>query len=232
MKETIKLAIVDDNDSYRTILTIYLKKFKYFDIIISCSNGKELIEAMLLQKPDVVLLDLKMSVMSGVETTEYLNKHHPEIKILILTGHGDENISTNLIGKGANVFLLKDNGIEQAADAIYTLFKYEHYFADWSSKKIPNAKNEDIKLVNEDKASDKIDVYNDVEIALQEEVLLTEQEKTILKYLCEGLSNKEIADKLHLSLRTIENKRAIMFKKTKTNNIAKLIRFAQENKII
>jgi DNA-binding NarL/FixJ family response regulator len=213
MKAKIKIAIVEDDPVYRMVLVNYLQQHEIFDIILVCSNGKELIEAIRKYKPDIVLSDLKMPVMDGIKTTEYLNKHYPEIKILILTTYSGENLSHNLIEKGANVFLLKDNGIEQVPNAIYALFKYEHYFADWSSKKTSTAKN-------------------DAGLTLQKNNLLKEQEIVILKYLCKGLSNKEIADKLCRSPRTIENKRAIMFKKTKTNNIAKLIRFAQQNKII
>jgi DNA-binding NarL/FixJ family response regulator len=154
-----------------------------------------------------------MPVMDGIKTTEYLNKHYPEIKILILTTYSSENLSHDLIKKGANVFLLKDNGIEQVPDAIYTLFKYEHYFAGWSSKKI-------------------ISINNDADLVFQEDDLLTEQEKTILKFIYEGLSSKQIGKKMHLSYRTIQNKRVKLHEKTKTKSVGELINFAYQNKII
>jgi DNA-binding NarL/FixJ family response regulator len=225
MKEKIKIAVVEDDSIYRMVLVNYLQQLEGFDVIHACSNGKELIEAILQEKPDIVVSDLKMPVMDGIKTTEYLNKHHPEIKILILTTYSGENLSRNLIEKGANIFLLKNNGLEQVPDAIYTLFKYDYYFADWSSKKINYAKKESKKF----KAND---VNSNTNIVVQDEIILNDQEITILKYLCEGLSNKEIAEKLHRSSRTVEKKRPQIFFKTNTNNIAELVRFALRNKII
>ena len=223
MKAKIKIAIVDDSNSYREFSVLALKKYEELDIIINCSNGMELIEGILIEKPDAVLLDVTMPIMDGIKTTEYLSKHFPEIKILILTAHNNEDLLNELLKKGANVYLLKDNGFEQVADAIYTLFKYEHYFTNSSLEKTNY-------IENESKIFDANDATNHT--VIQDEITLNDKEKKLLIHICEGLSNKEIADKLSLSLRTIENKRAKMFKKTKTNNIAKLIRFAQQNKII
>jgi two-component system response regulator DegU len=223
MKQKIKIAVVDDNEMTRQILTAYLKRHKAIDVIIACSNGNELIEAIQKEKPDIVISDLIMPIMDGVETTEHLSKYHPEIKILIFTVDNSDGLANDLIEKGANVFLLKNNGIDQIADAIYTLFKYEYHFAFWGSKKVAFEKNGSQKIFEE---------HNSTNLILEEDVLLNDQEKTILKYLCEGLSSKHIGEKMHLSYRTIQNKRVKLHKKTNTDNLAKLIDYAIKNKII
>jgi len=216
MKQNIKVAIVDDSISYREMITLYLRKHSDIDIVFICSNGKELIEALPKLKVDAILLDIIMPIMDGIETTEYLSKHYPEIKILILTIKNDKNLSNELIEKGANVYLLKDNGIEQVADAIYTLFKYEHYFEGFGLNKTFNEKN----------------IISNTEVVLQEDISLSNQEKIILRYICDGLSSKTIGEKMFLSNRTIENKRLKLYQKTNTNNIAELIQFSFKNKII
>ena len=223
MKQKIKIAVVDDNEITRQILIAYLKQHKAIDVIIDCSNGNELIKAIQKEKPDIVVSDLIMPVMDGVETTEYLSKYHPEIKILIFTVDNSDGLANDLIEKGANVFLLKNNGIAQIADAIYTLFKYEYHFAVWGSKKVAFEKNGSQKIFED---------HNSTNLILEEDVLLSDQEKTLLKYLCEGLNSKHIGEKMNLSYRTIQNRRAKLHEKTNTDSIAELVRFAYQNKII
>ena len=229
MDKKIKLALVDDNDTYRKILTNYLTKFKDLEIIIESFNGKEFISALSTQKPDIVLLDLEMPVMDGRETTAYLSEHHPEIKILILTIHRDENLSQELIKKGANGFLLKDNGFSKVIDAIYSIAKHQYYFAGWDLKKILLAKNRAANI-NEGKHIPPL-VQVNFTAADSTNVLLSEQEKIILQHICAGLSSKMIGEKMFLSYRTIENKRIKLYEKTGANSLAELIKFALSNQL-
>src|ERR1700752_3684015 len=116
MNKKIKLALVDDNEFFRQGLTEIIHSVKDFKVVIEVSNGKELIKAIRKEKPNVVLLDLKMPVMDGLKTTEYLSKNHSDIKILILTVSSDDSILHHLIEKGANGFLKKGSDMEKIAD--------------------------------------------------------------------------------------------------------------------
>ncbi len=208
MNKIIKLAIVEDDAIYRRILGNYLQQFNDFKIIIECSNGKEFIDALQKQTPDVVLLDLGMPVMNGTETTEYLSEYYPQIKKIILTVHNEENIFLDLIKKGANWFLQKDDGINQVADAIYSVCKHQYYFAGWELRNIVTAKDgkKDAAFLNEMKFTDK--------------------ELEVIKLLCGGNTNYDISEKLFMSKRTVEGYRSRIFKKANVFSLAGLVIYA------
>src|ERR1700740_3171058 len=142
MNKKIKLALVDDNEFFRQALIDIVHSVKDFKVIIAVSNGKELIKALKKHSPTVVLLDLKMPVMDGIKTTEYLSKHYPDIKILILTVSNDDAVLYNLIEQGANGFLKKGRDMENIIDAIYTVTKHKYYFSGHDLKKIVAANDD------------------------------------------------------------------------------------------
>jgi two-component system response regulator DegU len=214
MKENITVAIVDDDCIYKQVLINYLKQFKNINIILVCSNGKELMDTLLNQKPDILLLDLGMPIMDGRKTTEYLNRHYPEIKILILTGHNDYGLSKELIKKGAHGFLLKAKGIEVVPDAIQAMNKYGYYFEGSDLQKIVRAKNGN----KNEAVSIKID--------------FTKRELEIIRLICEENTNQEIAKKLYISKRTVEGHRDNIFQKTKVRNVVGLAIFAMHYGLI
>jgi DNA-binding NarL/FixJ family response regulator len=229
MKRKIKIAIVDDSNSYREFTILSLKRHKALDIDFACSNGKELINWPLLNTLDAVLLDVTMPIMDGIATTEYLSLHHPDIKILILTVHDNKNLARELLDKGANVYLLKDNGIEQVADAIYALFNYENYFNGWPSKKIPTENHNAIDISYSNVIISKNLLIKQTSLKKD---LLTEQEINLLRHICMGLNSKQIGDKMCVSHRTIEKRRIKLQYKTNTNNLAELISYAYKNNIV
>jgi len=215
MNELIKLAIVDDDVVFRSVFSIFLRKIENVEVVLNFSNGKELITALASEKrkPDVILLDLQMPVMDGIETTEYLDKHYPDIKILILTVHNDEKISNYLIEKGANGFLKKDGDMNKIMKAINSVYECKYYFEDWDLKKIVNLN----KIKNKVKSKSKIK--------------FSKRELEIIKLLFQGYTNKEISTKLHISTRTVEVHRDKVLKKTNSRNIAHFATFAIQNEL-
>ena len=120
MNQTIKLAVVDDHHLFRKGLIALLKDFPEFEVIIEAENGEELLEQLKNKRVDVILLDLQMPVMDGIEATERLQNKYEGTKIIIITMHNEEGFINHLISKGANGFLLKNQDIEIVVDAIKT----------------------------------------------------------------------------------------------------------------
>ncbi|CAN5905082.1 response regulator transcription factor [soil metagenome] len=215
MKKSIKLAVVDDQHLFRKGLISLIKEFEEIDIVIEASNGNELVEKLKTRKPAVVLLDLEMPVMDGIETTEYLQRKYPEIKILILTMHNEEAIILHLLEKGAHGFLLKDQPIETLVDAIYAVIENGYYFNDNISKVMVKG------LVRTNKIKPNF-----------HEARLSEREIEVIKLICKEYTNKEIADKLFISVRTVDGHREKILQKTKAKNAVGIVMYAFKNNLL
>lgn len=211
----IKLAVVDDQLLFRRGLISLIKEFEEFDIVIEAQNGKELVDAIKKRKPHIVLLDLQMPVMDGIETTAYLNEKYPDIKVLILTMHDDDEFILHLIEKGANGFLLKNNSIEVVVDAIYSIMESGYYFNDRISKTMIKG------LVRSKKIKPVFQTTN-----------LSDREIEIITLICKELTNKEISERLCLSIRTVENHRDKILEKTGARNTVGIVMFALKNNLL
>ena len=107
--EVIKVAIADDHKIFRKGVILSLRAYSNISFVLEAENGEELIEGLKETQPDVILMDLKMPVKDGIETTKYVNKHFPKIRILILTMYEDERFVGHLMDSGANGYLLKSS---------------------------------------------------------------------------------------------------------------------------
>lgn len=210
-----KLAVVDDQQLFRKGLVSLLSEFDELKIMIEASNGKEFIDQLNGKKPDVVFLDLEMPEMNGIETTEFLRSKYPEIKILILTLHNEEEIILHLIEKGAHGFLLKDDPLDSLVDAVYSVMDTGYYFNDRVSKAMVQG------LVKTNKIAPK---FNTAE--------LSEREIQIIKLICQELTNREIAERLKLSSRTVDGHRENILHKTKAKNVVGVVMYAMKNGLI
>lgn len=215
MKIKKTIAIVDDHILFRQGLLSLIKEFDELKVIFEASNGKELIEQLKLKQPDVILLDLAMPLMDGAEATSIIKQRYPEIKIIILTIHNEDGLIIDLIERGANGFLCKDSDIEIVVDAIYNVIENEHYFNDRISKTLMQKLSSTKKISPFYKTS-----------------RLTDKETEIIKLICKELTNKEIADLLCLSSRTIEVYRSKILEKTGVKNTAGIVLYAIKNKLL
>jgi two-component system response regulator DegU len=216
MNKIIKLAVVDDSSFFRTGLVDLLQTNKKLQIVIECSNGQELIDILKLgkHKPHIILLDLEMPVMDGMETMEYLSKHHPEIKVLILTVHDEARALLNLIERGVNGFLMKDD-INELINAIDTIYKQEFYFKGWDMKKIAAAYKKDKNKP-----------------ASKNQVNFTKRELEVLTLICKGLTNKEISSKLNIGVRTVDRHKDNILQKVNVRNTVELVIYVLQNDLI
>jgi DNA-binding NarL/FixJ family response regulator len=212
----IKVLLVEDHLIVRHGIRALIETSKDVQIIGEASDGKEALDKIAKQAPDIVLMDMNMPLMNGLECTKVIKVKYPRIKVLILTMHDDENYVFDMLDAGADGYILKNTSREELVFAIRKIANNEAYIGSDISismfSKFRSEKNsEEIHKVNVD---------------------LTEGELSVLNLISEGLTNTEIADKLFTSVRTVETRRKKLLEKTGTNNTATLIRFAITNGII
>lgn len=215
MKKTIKIAVVDDHQLVRQGIISLIHEFEGLEVIYEAENGEVLCNLVKKKEPDVILLDIAMPVMDGIKTTEYLHQNHPNIKILILTNHNDEQMIIHLIQIGAHGFLLKDTGIDTIVDSIHSVTKSGYYFNDHISKEM--LKN----LMNTEKITPHF-----------KKVILSEREIGIIKLICKEQTNREIADTLCISVRTVDWHRENILKKIDAKNTAGIVMYAMKNRLL
>lgn len=206
------IAIADDQVMFRKGLISLLSEFPELKVVIEADNGKDLQEKMKRKKPDVVLLDLEMPVMDGMETMAWLKATHPGIRVIILTMHNEEPIIAHMIENGAHGFLVKNDPIETLMDAIYSVMDTGYYFDDRVSRALLQ------RLVLGEKVKPNF-----------EKVVLSERETQIIQLICQELTNREIADKLSISVRTVEGHREAILQKLKAKNTVGIVMYAIKN---
>jgi two-component system response regulator DegU len=216
---TIRLIIADDHQIFRQGLKLILEDDQNIEIIGEASNGKEAVEMVKAEQPDVVMLDISMPILNGLEATAIIDKQHKKTKPLILSMHNNEDYISKSIENGALGYLLKDASKEEILKAIHTVAEGGRYFGNSVS---------DIIIQNYVKKSKNKGI--DQSSNQHKEPILSKTEKEILKLIIDGLSSREIAEKLGSSVRTIDNHRANMMKKNKVKNAAELVKLAIENK--
>ncbi|MCR6638576.1 MAG: response regulator transcription factor [Sporocytophaga sp.] len=215
----IKVLLVDDHGIVRDGIKATLSNEKNIKIIGEASNGIEAIEQVKKLTPDVVVMDISMPEMNGIEATSIISDRYPNTKTLILSMHDNEDYILKSIESGASGYLLKDTGKEEFIKAITTISKGDKYFSTPVSSIIAEGYLQKIKKGSA--PDDDSDSFG-----------LTKREKGILKMIINGNSNREIADSFTISIRTIETHRFNIMKKLKVKNAAELVKLALENKIV
>jgi len=205
----IKTVIVDDHNLFRNGLKFILNQFENIEVVGEASNGKEfliLLENITL--PDIVLLDINMPILNGIEAAKISLQKYPKLKIIVLSMYGESEYYNTMIDIGVKGFILKDCDNKELKEAIERVHAGGTYF----SQEIL------ISLIKEKKSNEKIN--------------LTKREKEILELICKGYSNNEIAEKLFISQRTVERHRANLLEKTNSKNSISLVVFALKNKLV
>lgn len=208
----IKVFIVDDHDIFRDGIKLLLSSGEIAEVIGEAANGKEFLEKAATLEPDVVLMDIAMPVMDGIETTKKAHEIYPGMKILALTMFGEEKYYYQMIQSGVKGFILKSAGINELLKGIEEVYKGRSYFsADLIEKVISGIANHNPK---------------------NEADGLTKREIEVLKMVALGHTNEAIADKLNVSTTTIRTHRANLISKTGCANTASLVMYAIKNRYI
>jgi DNA-binding NarL/FixJ family response regulator len=206
-KPNIRILIVDDHACVREGFVQCFKNFKKHEIVGEASDGFDAVEKARKLKPDIILMDVQMPKMNGIEATKEICKENKNVKVIILSGYDvDEYISDGL-NYGAKGYILKEASFQELCSAIEIVANGNLYF-----------NQQVIKILSRKKEETKI--------------CLTAREMEILRYITEGYVNKEIADKLFVSIKTIMTHRYNLMKKLDVHNTGTLIKYALEKKLV
>lgn len=208
------LIIVDDHLIFRQGLKAILKTQNIANVIGEASNGKEFMEVLVHQQPDLVIMDIDMPHMNGMEATQKALALHPDLKIIALSMFSDEEYCYKMIDLGVKGFILKSSGISEIELAIPDVMNGKSYFANEILRKIIN------NLGRKSSQSD----FDFVE--------LTNREREILQHICQGSTTDEIAEKLNISPKTVKSHRSNLLEKTACNNTPRMIIYALKNNLV
>lgn len=207
------VAIVDDHVLFAQSLKSLINTFEGFEVTIQASHGKNLINELKNSNsvPEIILMDVNMPIMDGAETTLFLNKNYPDIRVLALSMDDDENSILKMIRNGARGYLLKDIHPDILLEALVGVLKGGFYH----TKKVSDT------LVNS--------LHTDPNSKRKDHIELAEREIEFLKLVCTEMTYKEIADRMNLSPKTIDGYREQLFKKLDVKNRIGLVIFAFKN---
>jgi len=209
----IKVYIVDDHEMFREGVKVLLSKSNDFEIIGVAANGKQCLSEFPNQV-DVTLMDISMPEMNGIETTKALIEKNTNLKIIALSMFGDEEYYYKMIHAGVKGFVLKESGSKELEEAILAVHNGSNYFSQELLRNI-------IFNFNDKKSK---------ETAPEE--LFTTRELEIITCLCTGMTNKEIADEMNISLRTVESHKSNLLQKAGVKNTIALVMYAIKNGIV
>ena len=207
----IKVMIVDDHEIFRDGVKLVLSQTKEFEIIAEASNGQEFLDIIELNMPEVVLMDISMPVMDGVAATKKAIEIYPELKIITLSMFGDEEYYFKMIELGVKAVVFKKSGTNELLHAIDEVAKGNNYFSQDLLKKM---------------------VFKISTRQEKDEFKISPRESEVLNLICNGFTNKEIAEKLFISAKTVDRHRTSLLQKTETRNAAHLVMYAIQNKLV
>lgn len=211
--DPIKVLLADDHEIVRNGIKILLENETNIEVIGEASNGEEALHKSLLLNPDILILDIRMPVMNGIEAANALAKTASRTKVLILSMHDDAEYITKTVESGAHGYVLKDANKEEFIKAIKTIYEGNKYFSGDISNILVSQYLTFKNRNGGEKKEDTVDEYH-----------LTKREKQILNLLHDGQHNKEIADHLGKSIRTVETHRFNIMKKMGVNSVTDLLR--------
>jgi DNA-binding NarL/FixJ family response regulator len=204
----INIAIVDDHQLFRSGLHFILENEPDIEVINESSNGKQFLNSIKDIKPDVVLMDINMPEMDGVEASKLAIEKYPDLNILVLSMYSDMEYYNTMIDIGVKGFILKDIENKELATAIRKVYNGGNYFSQELL----------LRLIKNKPDGEAID--------------LTNREKEVLELICQGYSNQEVSAKLFISQRTVERHRSSLLFKTNSKNSISLVIFSIKNNLI
>lgn len=206
----ITIILVDDHRIFRESLKKLLISEKIVDIVEESANGEEFLQILERVKPNLVLMDIQMPVMDGIEATEQAIGKYPDLTILTLSSFGDEKYYFKMVKAGVKGFVMKSSGINELECAIKEVLTGNTWFSNELLQKV---------IISISKSA-------------AQKIEISEREQEVLRLICEGLTNDQIAEKLFLSVDTIKWHRNNLLSKTGCNNTASLVMYSIRSKLI
>jgi len=215
--KTIKILIADDHDLIHNGIINILRPLKNYKIIGKAINGEDAIEKAGLLKPDIILMDISMPVMNGIEATRIISESMPNINILALTQHEENEYVVEILKAGGAGYLLKNSSKKEFVDAIESVLAGNKVFSSKISEQLIS------DLITSPVVESKSELEN---------IPLTKREIEIIQKIANDMNNQEIADELHISLRTVETHRRNLMQKLNVKTVVALLKYAAQHNII
>ncbi|REG90481.1 response regulator transcription factor [Flavobacterium aquicola] len=217
MNKTLKIILVDDEVLFRKGISFLLTREENIEVVFEASNGLELMEFLKGDnpKPDIIIMDLKMPFLNGIEATKIIRKDFPDIKIIALTSYDSKSFIANMIDVGAVSYLVKNTTPQELFATINEVAEKGFYYSDYVMDIIQN------DIVANKKTKCSFDTN-----------FITSRELEVLQLICRQKSTIEIGEKLFISPRTVEGHRNNLLLKTESKNIAGLVVFAIQNELV
>jgi len=212
MKKIVSIVIVDDHKIFRTGLEVVLNGIPNFKVIGSYSDGKSLWQGLSEELPDIIFMDIKLSDENGIDLTKEIKQKHSSVKVIALTMFGEIEYFNEMVAAGADGFLIKNTDIQELKNAVKNILNGDSYFAKEFSGYL------DLKISSSNKKTINVN--------------LSDRELEVLKLICEGFNNNEIAEKLFISTHTVDGHRRNLILKTGVKNAPNLVMFALKNGLI
>lgn len=212
----IRVAIADDHKIFRKGVILSLRHYTNLRFVLEAENGQQLLEGIEEAKPDVILMDLRMPVKDGIETTKYISQHYPGIFVLVLTMHEEEKFVIHLMENGANGYLLKSTDPVEIKKAITDVVEKGYYLNNFVNKILLK----------------KSQTKNKPAPSLKKELEVSERERDVLNLICLEFTSQEIGEKMGISSRTVESIKERLMERFGLKNTAGLVFFAVKNNLI
>jgi two-component system, NarL family, response regulator NreC len=211
--EKITLLIADDHELFRDGFKLMISKYKDIQLVGQAENGRDLLELAAKYLPNVIITDIKMPIMDGIEATKKITALYPDIGIIGLSMFDEDDLIIEMLEAGAKGFLIKNAGKLEITEAIRTVHNQEPYYCKGTSRKLTN-------MI----AGSHFNPYKK-----KEKIEFTEKELTIIKLICSEYTNQQIADKLFISIRTVEGHRLKIADKMNVKNTVGFVVFAMKH---
>lgn len=208
-KAKYKIILADDHEIFLESLSALIDAEDNLHVVSCANNGKDLISKVNELKPDLCIVDMDMPEMNGLQASEILLKSIPDLKILVLTMHKEKSLIRKMMSLGIKGYLIKTCDKEEFLFAINRVLKNKTHF----SEEVIETMVREPEINGDNSGISKL-------------ALLSEREKEIIRHLCIGLSNNQIAEKLFISSKTVDNHRTNLMRKLGVHNIVELIRFS------
>ncbi len=204
----ILVGVADDHTLLRNALARLIGSFDNYQVVFEAGNGKEVKEKITRNVlPDIILLDVNMPDIDGYETAKWIYKNYPQIKILALSMFTDESIIIRMLRLGAKGYILKNAEPEELRLALDSVMQKDHYLSEYISGKVISGLHKDIDLP-------------------EEPIVLNDKEKEFLQWACSEMTYKDIAQKMFVSPRTVDDYRNALFDKLKVKSRIGLVLYA------
>lgn len=217
VEKEIKISIVEDHDMFREGIKFVLDANPKYNVIAEAANGSIFLESLEGEIPNVVLMDIDMPIMNGIDATKIALAKCPDLKIICLSMHGDYGHYQKMIEAGVKGFVLKNAGMQQLSEAINTVFGGGVYFSQEILMNVILSKNKE----EENQSRNMVDQLD-----------ISEREMDVLRLICKGLSNRQIAEELFISIKTVEGHKSKLMLKTDTSNAISLVLFSIKNQLV